>query len=157
MKIVVERFFGDVVSTLGTLWLDGQFFCFTLEDAYHPVKIQGKTRIPAGHYDVRLRTEGGMSPKYAERFPDIHQGMLWLQDVPEFDWVYLHIGNRAVHTEGCLLVAYTADRLQGFIGNSTEAYQDLYRRVAPAAAAGDLRIHIEDRDRAPDPRQMNLI
>jgi len=30
--------------------------------------------------------------------------MLWLQNVPNFEYVYLHIGNVVENSEGCVLV-----------------------------------------------------
>ena len=37
-------------------------------------KVYGETRIPAGTYKLKLRTEGGYHQKYSKRFPDIHRG-----------------------------------------------------------------------------------
>jgi hypothetical protein len=147
MKIVIERFSDDGKATLGTLWLDGKFECFTVEDTYRGTKVRGKTRVPAGHYDVKLRDEGGMTKRYADKFPGLHKGMLWLQGVPGFEWVYLHIGNKPEHSEGCILCTSTADKDLGAGGRSSDAYATLYAKVVDAAERGDLRIHIIDRDR----------
>ena len=50
MVIKVDRYFHGPESTLGKLYVDGEFECYTLEDAYRPKKIKGKTRIPSGLY-----------------------------------------------------------------------------------------------------------
>ena len=149
MKITVERFTSNADATLSTIWVDGAFECFGLEDAYHALKIPGQTRIPAGTYRVTLRDEGGMTRKYANRFPRIHRGMLWLRDVPGFDWVYFHVGNRHEDTEGCILVADGADARPGnmHVPYSTGAYERLYAAVAEAADQDRLTAEIIDRDR----------
>lgn len=148
MKITVERFNDDGKATLGILRIDGEFECFTVEDTHRNEKVRGETRIPAGPYDVKLRDEGGMTKRYADKFPGMHKGMLWLQDVPNFEWVYLHIGNKPEHSEGCLLCTSTVDKDMGTGGRSTDAYANFYAKVVDAAERGDLRIHIIDRDRA---------
>jgi len=124
-------------STIGTLHLNGEFEAFTLEDTFNEPKIYGKTRIPDGTYEIKLRTEGGMTKRYGQRFGDIHEGMLWLQDVPGFEWVYLHIGNKHEHTEGCMLVGGSCDSLEGTIGNSRTAYTSLYKKVIESFSRGE--------------------
>ncbi len=147
MLIRVERFADDGTTTMGLLFVDGEFLCFTVEDTYREQKVAEKTRIPAGCYDVLLRNAGGMTQDYASRYPDMHKGMLHLQSVPGFEWVYFHTGNTAEHTEGCLLVADTLDISRGFGGASRNAYRKFYPLVMEAAQHGDLRVEIVDRDR----------
>jgi len=89
-------------STLGILTID-DFFCYTLEDGKREKKEFGKTRIPEGIYEIKLRKEGTLYKKYSERFHKPHP-MLWLQNVPNFEYVYLHIGNLVSETNGCVLV-----------------------------------------------------
>ncbi len=76
---------------------------FTIEDTHRDEKVYGKTCVPAGTYNVKLRNEGGMTKRYARRYKT-HQGMIWLQDVPGFEWVYVHVGNDAKASDGCILV-----------------------------------------------------
>ena len=59
MKLEVIRFSSQNDSTLGLLFdvTDGRkFLCFTLEDEARDTKVMGETRIPAGIYDLKLRT-----------------------------------------------------------------------------------------------------
>ena len=151
MKITLERFTSDDNSTLGLLMVDGKFDCFTLEDAYHEIKVAGKTRIPAGAYPVKVRTDSTskVNQHYANEFPGFHRGMLWLQDVPGFEWIYLHIGNVHRNTEGCILIGRGANATQGAmsIQNSVIAYRAFYEAVIDAAEAGTLEIEIIDRDK----------
>lgn len=120
------------------------FRCFTLEDEHRDIKVAGKTRIPAGKYEIKLRTVGGMHEKYRKRF-DFHQGMLWLQDVPRFEWVYIHPGNKHEHTEACILTGdgcHSNVTNDGSVVNSTVAYERLYKEITNLMVLGK-RIFIE--------------
>ena len=146
MKIDIRRFTTDGDSTLSMIYVDGVFQCFGLEDEQRDIKVAGETRIPAGEYVVALRDEGGMTKRYAEKFPGLHKGMLWLRDVPDFQWVYIHIGNTDDHTEGCILTGTGCDAKAGAMRtiSSTDAYRDLYSKVVDAALRGDLYCHVTD-------------
>lgn len=147
MELKLLRYSSDSESTGGLLFVDDRFFCFVCEDEYRQEKVSGETRIPAGNYVIKLRNEGGMTKRYLAKFPGLHRGMLWLQNVPGFEWIYIHIGNTAEHTEGCLLVGYGAsrDRSENKITNSTSAYKDLYGMVVFAMDRGeDVEIEIRE-------------
>jgi hypothetical protein len=143
MKLEVLRFSTQEETTLGLLFdvtEDRKFLCFTLEDEYRTVKEYGETRIPAGEYQISLRDEGGFHQRYRQRFPNIHKGMLWVMDVPNFEYVLIHIGNRDDDTAGCLLVGDTSQQNlteNGFIGSSTAAYRRIYPRIAEAIENGE--------------------
>ena len=138
MKLELLRYTADQDSSGGLLLIDGKFFCYTCEDEKREIKIAGETRIPNGNYKIKLRDEGGMTKRYAAKY-DFHQGMIHLQDVPNFKWVYIHVGNTDDHTEGCLLVGYVANRnnLENTVGRSRDAYTDLYKLILAAIAAGE--------------------
>ena len=55
MKLELKRFSGQSDTTLGLMFVDGEFECFTLEDEYRAEKVKGETRIPAGTYKVEKR------------------------------------------------------------------------------------------------------
>lgn len=148
MKLILIRYSGAADDTLGLLFSDGKFACFMLEDEYRAVKVAGETRIPEGTYKLALRDEGRLTKKYAARFPHIHRGMLWLLDVPGFEWIYIHCGNRDEHTDGCLLVGDSAQQNiteDGFIGSSGVAYKRIYPEIAAAIERGD-QVTISVRD-----------
>jgi hypothetical protein len=101
MQFRLIREFTRSATTFGVLFLDGHFFCFTLEDAIREVlgqpveawKIAGQTAIPAGTYALSLTP--------SQRF----QTMLPLLDaVPGFTGIRIHSGNSLADTEGCILV-----------------------------------------------------
>lgn len=141
MNITLARIDSDEHGTLGVLIPPhGISWCYTLEDPPQAEKIPGRTRIPAGRYELRLRTEGGLHERYAKRFGPLHRGMLWLQDVPGFTWVCVHSGNGTGDTAGCPLVGMRALRAadgEPALLDSEMAYVRIYRPVASALAGGE--------------------
>ena len=149
MLITVDRFISDSDTTISRVFVDRQFVCFGLEDEFREDKIPAETRIPAGRYDVGVRTVGGFHAKYTKRYGSMHRGMLHILDVPNFEFILIHTGNTDEHTAGCLLVGMTADTNPGDmkIGASRVAYKKLYPMVIEAAENGDLHIEYQDNDR----------
>jgi len=139
MELDVVRYSHGKISTLGLFLIEEKFACYTLEDAFHVVKIPGETRIPNGRYPVKLRTVGGHHNRYSQKFPDIHKGMLHVINVPNYQYILIHIGNDDDDTEGCLLVgdkSMTNITSEGRIESSTIAY----KRIYPPIAAAILRV-----------------
>lgn len=136
MKLKLIRTSSQADSTNGVLYIDDEFACFTLEDEQREIKVQGETAIPLGIYQIEFRTVGGFHTKYAKRFSDIHEGMLELQDVPNFQYILIHCGNTDEHTAGCILLGDSQENnvllKDGFIGKSTQAYKRIYPRIAKA-------------------------
>jgi len=140
MHLHLQRISTSSESTLGVLSVDGVFECYTLEDTRRPDKVSGETRIPSGHYDIELRVEGGLTKKYQKKYPTFHKGMLWLKEVPHFEYVYLHIGNTRAHTAGCILVGDAINNNReknGFLSSSAVAYERLYKRAIFNMAQSD--------------------
>jgi hypothetical protein len=134
MKLILQRISDNGTSTLGILSADGYQFV-TLEDTFRKEKVYGKTRIPAGRYEIKLRTAGRLHNKYAKKYFR-HIGMMWLQDVPGFQFIYIHIGNKPEDTLGCILVGTTVEN-ENFISESTVAYTKLYAIVVEAIERGE--------------------
>ena len=150
MEILVDRFVSDDDSTVCRVSVDGRFVCFGLEDEYREDTVARETRIPAGSYDLKLRTEGGFHQRYQNRYPDFHRGMLHVQGVPGFEFILIHTGNTDDDTAGCLLLGEQATTVEGDmrVNMSRNAYRKLYPMVVDAAEQDDLRIVYEDNDRA---------
>lgn len=149
MELEMDRLISDTDATVGFLRVDDKGECFTLEDENRAIKVMGETRIPAGRYEIKLRDAGGVNARYHLKFPDIHKGMLWLQDVPNFTWIYIHVGNIDDHTDGCILTGDSANiKLdKKSIGHSRDAYERLYVKVAKVLLSGEkVFITINDKD-----------
>jgi hypothetical protein len=144
-NLEVLRYSSGADSTLGILSENGpegrEFLAYTLEDEFREKKVSAETRIPEGTYDVTLRTEGGFHSRYAAKFGDFHKGMLWVRDVPGFEYILIHTGNTDEHTEGCLLVADSSTQnitKDGFIGASVSAYKRIYPSLAQWLLDGNI-------------------
>lgn len=126
MELTVERRDGNTDRTIGQMFVDGWFECFTLEDPVRlGIKIAGATAIPIGRYEVRLR----LSPRFGRIVP-------YLIGVLAFADIEIHAGNTADDTRGCILVG-TA-RGSGQIVNSRMALNALVPKISRALDAQDL-------------------
>lgn len=145
MKLKVLRFSSQADCTNGLLFEDSDigllFMAYTLEDEHRVLKVKGETRIPAGIYNINFRNEGGFNERYKKRFPGIHQGMLEVCEVPNFEYILIHCGNTDEHTAGCLLVGDSQENNKiikdGFIGKSTNAYKRIYQDIARELTKGN--------------------
>ena len=100
-----------------------------------------ETCIPEGKYEIKLRTVGGFNERYSRKYPTMHRGMLWVQDVPGFEYILIHQGNHDEHTSGCLIIGDTQQDLDvnfnGMVGSSANAYKKLYPKVSGAILSGE--------------------
>ena len=144
MKLEVLRFSSEKDSTNGLLFdvTDGRrFLCYTLEDEHRDKKEYGETRVPSGTYRITLRKVGGFHGRYLKKYGEMHKGMLWVRDVPNFEYILIHTGNTDEHTAGCLLLGDTQQtnfgESNGFVGSSVNAYKRVYPAIAEVLENGD--------------------
>lgn len=103
--------------TIGKLYVDGKYECFTLEDAIRETKIFGKTAIPYGTYNVIIN----QSARFKKELP-------LLLKVKNFEGVRIHPGNTIEDTEGCILVG-TMRTKDGKVLNSRIAFDTLFKKM----------------------------
>jgi len=144
-EINMSRIFSDDDSTIGFLEYDKNIL-FTLEDEYRTKKVANETRIPSGCYEIKLRTDSPMCKRYKQKFGVNHDGIPWLQDVPGFTWVYIHVGNTDADTAGCILVGEGANAVGNALLYSTPAYTHLQEWIQSKLKQGRVFINIEDND-----------
>ncbi len=127
----VERFLHHVDCEIGRLFVDNEYFCFTIEDAARTTKIPGVTCIPDGLYRLGTR----WSPRFSGTYG--HE-MIWVRDVPGFEFILIHTGNTVHDTEGCLIVGNRIGVLRGkdAVLNSKATYFRLYERVIDRVKSG---------------------
>jgi len=140
MKLEILRFNSSDDFTSGLLFdvsdNKRKFLCYTLEDQAQTTKVYGETRIPAGTYNLTLRTEGGFHTRYLAKFGgDWHKGMIYVNDVPDFEYILWHIGNSPIDTKGCLLLGKISQ--DNYVGKSTDAYKDVYPYIRDAILYGE--------------------
>lgn len=135
MKLELKRIFRGPKYTIGKLYVDNQYVCDTLEDtdrglkqtdslsSIQKKKVYGQTAIPTGTYGITLNV---ISPKFKDRsWAKFCNGKLpRLLNVPGYDGVLIHVGNKPEDTLGCILVGY--NKIKGQLINSTEAFKKLY-------------------------------
>lgn len=135
MEIILKRVAFNPSYTIGHLSIVGNTFtCDTLEDTNRDlnkdgkfdngeVKIHGSTCIPFGRYKVNMDT---VSPRFSmrEQYTFCKGIVPRLENVPSFDGVLIHIGNKPEDTEGCILVG--ENKIKGQVINSTETFKKLY-------------------------------
>lgn len=141
MEIDLERFKLAADHTLGRLYVNGIFECYTVEDVVREpgVKVYGKTAIPKGRYRVVIT--------YSNRFK---VQMPLLVNVPMFEGIRIHPGNTAVDTDGCILPG--RKQTANGVAESRLAYNALFSKIDKALKGkADVWITITDeaaRDRA---------
>lgn len=138
MKLILQRTWRTEKTTIGLLYAyndsdlgNSLFRCFTLEDVERDVKVKGATAIPKGAYEIAWT----WSPKFRKE-------VLMLLNVPNFERIYFHAGNKSEDTEGCILCGLFRNPDNNRIGFSTPATNALYQIVGEAMSRGE-KITIE--------------
>jgi hypothetical protein len=126
MELRLERLQYLPGSTIGRLYVDGRFECYTLEDGIRTHKVYGETAIPAGTYRVVVT----YSPRFKRQLPLV-------LDVPNFDGVRIHPGNTPANTLGCILVGQQWSDGAETIGASRLAFNLLYPKISAAIARNE--------------------
>lgn len=101
MEMTVIRKTFTEKTTIGELWINGQYECETLEDRTRApgVKVPKETSIPYGRYRVVI----DFSMRFQKDSPHI-------LDVPMFTGIRIHAGNTEVDTEGCLILGLVSEQ-----------------------------------------------
>jgi len=157
MLLKLDRYISNQEESLGILYTKGgflgiidQFECYVLEDEPRNQKVYSETRISAGIYEVTLRTVGRIHSNYLRKFGSgFHKGTLWLRNVPNFQYILIHIGNDDGDTAGCLLLGTNFTHKGGRyrLTDSTGAYKKVYAKVRDALLSGEkVYIKITDYD-----------
>lgn len=134
MRLKLERLFKSETYTIGRLFIDGEYYCDTLEDKdrnliqgmplklLDKIKVKHETAIPSGEYEVIVN----VSPKFKRELPR-------LLKVPGFDGILIHRGNTDKDTSGCILVG--ENKVVGKVINSTQYETDLVNKLKEAGSA----------------------
>jgi hypothetical protein len=128
LKLIRETKTND--STIGKLYINEIYHCYTLEDKEREVKVQNVTAIPKGKYEVIVN--------FSNRF---QQQMPLLLNVPNFEGVRIHWGNYSKDTEGCILLGTT--KAVNMIGNSRTAYAKFMSVIKKVSKKEKIFITIE--------------
>ena len=124
MELKLIRIKSNKEYTEGKLYINGVYFCDTLEDkdrrllqtmtidTIKTMKVYKETCIPYGKYKVVL----SMSKRFGKVMPE-------LLNVKGFTGIRIHSGNTIYDTEGCILVGIKSSN--GVITNSRKTFNAL--------------------------------
>ncbi len=134
--LTLKREINGSNCTHGSLYIDGVFECYTLEDVDRKLedggkKVFGSTAIPRGNYTVTI----DFSPRFKK-------DMIHILDVPQFSGIRIHAGNTSGDTEGCILVGNV--RAEDAIYQSRRALDALFQKIQSAINDG-AQINLEVR------------
>ncbi|GHT65705.1 hypothetical protein AGMMS50239_26010 [Bacteroidia bacterium] len=146
MNITLARIALKDEYTIGKLYMDGKYFCDTLElkdrglkDSMSlpdiaKTKVYGKTAVPTGLYEVSVTNR---SEKFATRaWAMPNNGIVpLLLNVKGFDGVRIHVGNKPSDLLGCIAVGVN-DKV-GWVSNSTITYRNLMNKLLADHNAGN--------------------
>lgn len=105
MEIVIKRVAKKTTYTIGKLYIDGKYFCDTLEDKDRglndnmsvdkilSIKVKHETAIPTGTYNIDIT----YSPKFKKQLPLI-------LNVKGFEGIRVHSGNSDKDSSGCIIL-----------------------------------------------------
>lgn len=128
MELLVVRYHKKQNYTIGKLFINGEYFCDTLEDTdrglsntmptsqIQATKRKGTTAIPTGRYLMELT----LSPRFGRVLPI-------LISVNGFEGIRIHRGNTHEDTEGCILVG--ENKAVGKVLNSAKTENRLMERL----------------------------
>lgn len=128
MEIRIKRLYKKDEYTIGKMYIDGVYFCDTVEDRDHGLtsnmtldeikkcKVYGKTAIPTGRYKIELQ--------YSQKFKKI---LPLLISVLGFLGIYIHSGNTAEDSLGCIIVG--ENKIKGHVINSRATMERLMAKL----------------------------
>lgn len=147
MKLELKRRYKGEKYTIGSLYVDGKYFCDTIEDrdrgldcsmSLHEIsrkKVYGETAIPTGSYPIDM---GTVSTKFRLReWARPYGGKLpRLLGVPYYSGVLIHVGNTEKDSLGCILVG--ENKVKGQVVNSAATFKRLMdNHLVPASQRGE--------------------
>lgn len=136
MEIVIIRKFKKETYTIGQVLVDGKYFCNSLEQVdrgldcrmtlsqLKKMKVYGRTAIPTGTYNVRSY----FWAKHRKSYP-------LLLNVPAFEGVLLHGGNKVSDSMGCPLLG--ENKVKGGLVNCEKYVRKITQMVIDAEKRGE--------------------
>lgn len=138
IQLELKRVAKKPTYTIGKLYIDGKYFCDTLEDKdrgltqsmtleqIKKLKVYGETAIPTGTYKINMHTisQKFKNSSWAKEFGGV---VPRLEGVPGYEGVLLHPGNSAEQSLGCILVG--KNKVVGKVLESQIIWKALMKRL----------------------------
>lgn len=139
MEILLKRIAKKNLYTIGKLYIDGVYFCDTIEDRdrglsqsmsleeIKKIKVPNETAIPTGTYNVTLNV---VSPKFKDRaWAKPYEGKVpRILNVPGFEGVLIHPGTDQNSTSGCIILG--KNKIVGKVVESQATFKIFMVKVA---------------------------
>lgn len=164
MKVTVIRQPSQVDWTLSAFFFDGVKKGVGIEDEYRTAKVKGETRIPNGIYKLGLRVSPRFSnsffrddngniiesakrttPELKKKYHTAHE-LVWVLNVPNFDFILWHWGNTDDDTDGCYIVgsAFGTIGKQAAVLNSRKKYIEIYPLLYQAIKSKECTVEYKE-------------
>lgn len=142
MKLTIKRTITRNNYTLGKLYVDGVYFCDTLEDRdrgltqnmsveqIKSMKVPGETAIPKGTYRVTLDVVSPKFSKYPFYMQTCEGKLPRLIDVKSYDGVLIHVADgpkRDSLVQGCIGIGNLS--AEEYLMNGKKVFVELYNKL----------------------------
>jgi hypothetical protein len=139
MELKLVRKIFNAKSVEGNLYVDGKWFCNTIEDQVRAepgewkpeLKVYAETAIPYGTYPVLVT--------WSNRFKRLLPGIF---NVPNFEGIRIHNGTTEKSSAGCIIVSYKDDDKNHKLINDKAAMNDLTKLIEKAQKHQKVKIII---------------
>lgn len=139
MDLLLRRIARKNLYTIGRLYIDGEYFCDTIEDKDRGLaqtmseaeilktKVPSETAIPSGTYRITMDV---VSPRFKDRsWAKPYGGKIpRLLEVPGFDGVLIHPGTDQNSTSGCIIVG--KNKVVGKVVDSQLTFKSLMGKLS---------------------------
>lgn len=147
MDILLKRIARKPYYTIGKLYINGTYFCDTIEDKdrglkqtmslaeIKKIKVASQTAIPTGTYTVTLKVQ---SPKFSLKpfYKSFCNGYVpRLLNVPGYEGILIHCGVNQNSSAGCLIVG--KNTIVGQVTDSQNTFKKLYPILKQASTKGE--------------------
>lgn len=142
MKLTIKRTITRNSYTLGKLYIDGVYFCDTLEDKdrgltqnmsveqIKSIKVPGETAIPKGTYRVTLDVVSPKFSKYPFYMQTCEGKLPRLIDVKGYEGVLIHVADgpkRDSLLQGCIGIGNLS--AEEYLMNGKKVFVELYNKL----------------------------
>lgn len=164
LQLLIDRYNKKTDWTVSRLFINGDQHGYAIEDEVRnqSKKVHGETAISAGSYKLGLR----QSPRFSKTFyysDSLNQlitsaqykalsdkkdfrlhDLIWVLDVPNFQYILIHWGNTDDDSDGCIIVGSQLGIVnkQEAVINSRTFYQKIYPLIYPQIKNGQGTITI---------------
>lgn len=142
MKLTIKRTITRSSYTLGKLYIDGVYFCDTLEDKdrgltqnmsveqIKSMKVPGETAIPKGTYRVTLDVVSPKFSKYPFYMQTCEGKLPRLIDIKGYEGVLIHVADgpkRDSLLQGCIGIGNLS--AEEYLMNGKKVFVELYNKL----------------------------